>query len=188
MWAKVESNSVTKIYTRSTALTIGDVNYPPNIMSIWSASELEAIGIYAITVDSTNLKDERYYQNTDVTYTYNSGAVTGAYGTATAKALINLLYTAQNESDGLGTEGEVRTLGLKTTHKESINSQANVLLQEYDWYTLREASGGTATPSAVTTYQAAVRTKANEHTTAIDAAANVDALAALTFEGPSKPS
>ena len=77
---------------------------------------------------------------------------------------------------------------LKTTHKESINSQANVLLQEYDWYTLREASGGTATPSAITTYQAAVRTKANTHCTSIDAAANVDALAALTFDWPDEPS
>ena len=188
MWAKVESNSVTKIYTRPTALTIGDVNYPPNIMSIWSASELEAIGIYAITVDSTNLKDERYYQNTDITYAYDDEAVTGAYGTATAKSLTNVLYTAQNESDGLGTEGEIKEYGLKTRHKESINSQANVLLQEYDWYTLRAADGGTAVPSAVTTYKAAVRTKANTHCTSIDAAANVDALAALTFDWPNEPS
>jgi hypothetical protein len=155
---------------------------------MWSASELEAIGIYAITVDSTNLKDERYYQNTDITYAYDDEAVTGTYGSATAKSLTNVLYTAQNESDGLGTEGEVRTLGLKITHKESINSQANVLLQKYDWYTLREASGGTATPSAITTYQAAVRTKANTHCTSIDAAANVDALAALTFDWPDEPS
>ena len=187
MWALIEDNSVTKVYTRPTALTIGDVNYPQNIMQIWSASELEAIGIYLITVDGTNLKDERYYQNTDVTYAYASGAVTGTYGSATAKSLTNVLYTAQNESDGLGTEGEIRTLGLKTTHKESINSQSNVLLQKYDWYTLREASGGTAAPSAITTYQAAVRTKANTHCTSIDAAANVDALAALTFDWPSEP-
>ena len=40
MWAKVESNSVTKIYTRPKALTIGDVNYPRNIFELWSASEL----------------------------------------------------------------------------------------------------------------------------------------------------
>ena len=167
MWAKVESNSVTKIYTRPTALTIGDVNYPPNIMSMWSASELEAIGIYEITIDSTNLTGVDYYQNTDVTYTYNSSpdTVTGDYGTATAKDLADL----------------------KTRHKNSTNSQANVLLQKYDWYTLRAADGGTAVPSAVTTYKAAVRTKANEHTTAIDAVANVDALAALTFDWPSEP-
>ena len=190
MWAKVESNSVTKIYTRPTALTIGDVNYPQNIMQMWSASELEAIGIYEITINSTNLKGVDYYQNTDVTYTYNSGpdTVTGAYGTATAKSLTNVLYTAQNESDGLGTEGEIKEYGLKTTHKESINSQANVLLQKYDWYTLRAASGGTAIPSAVTTYQAAVRTKDNTMCTAVDNAADVDALAALyTYNSDDPP-
>ena len=166
MWAKVESNSVTKIYTRPKAIKVGNFNYPRNIFELWSASKLEAVGIYAIIVDGTNLKDERYYQNTDITYTYDSGAVTGAYGTATAKDLADL----------------------KTRHKNSTNSQANVLLQKYDWYTLREASGGTATPSAITTYQAAVRTKANTHCTAIEAAANVDALAALTFDWPTEPS
>ena len=165
MWAKVESNSVTKIYTRPTALTIGDVNYPQNIMQMWSKSELEAIGIYEITVDNTNLKDNKYYTNTDITYAFASGAVTGTYGTATAKTLADL----------------------KTRHKEIINNKANSRLTKYDWYTLRAASGGTATPSAVTTYQAAVRTKANTHCTSIDAAANVDALAALTFDWPTEP-
>ena len=28
MWARVESDTVTKIYTRPKALSIGDVNYP----------------------------------------------------------------------------------------------------------------------------------------------------------------
>jgi len=157
MWAKVESGSVTKVYARPTAITIGDVNYPQNIMQMWSASELEAIGIYEITTDSTNFKNQEYYNNTGITYTYDSGAVTGAYGTATAKDLDDL----------------------KTRHKISINSQANVLLQKYDWYTLRAADGGTAIPSAVTTYKAAVRTKSNTMCIAVDNAADVDALVAL---------
>ena len=76
----------------------------------------------------------------------------------------------------------------KTTKKNTINDKAGSLLQSYDWYTLRAASGGTAIPSAIATYQAAVRTKANEHSTAIDAVANVDALAALTFDWPTEPS
>ena len=157
MWAKVESGSVTKVYARPTAITVGDVNYPQNIMQMWSALELKDLDIYEITTDSTNYKNPEYYNNTDITYTYASGAVTGAYGTATAKTLTTL----------------------KTRHKESVNSQASVLLQKYDWYTLREASGGTATPSAVTTYQAAVRTSSDNMNTAIDNAADVDALAAL---------
>ena len=189
MWALVESNSVSKIYARPTALQLGDIQYPQNIFNLWTEAELKAIGIYEITVDNTNLKDKKYYTNTDVTYTYNSSpdTVTGAYGTATAKLLADVLFTADDESNGLGTEGEIRTRGLKNLKKETINRQANGLLSEYDWYTLRAASGGTAIPSAIATYQAAVRTKANEHSTAIDAVANVDALAALTFDWPTEP-
>ena len=181
MWALVESNSVSKIYARPTSLLLNGLRHPANIFNLWTKAELKAIGIYEITIDYTNLKDKDYYQNTDITYTYNSSpdTVTGAYGTATARSLTNVLYTAQNESDGIGTEGEIRTHGLKNSHKESINSQANVLLQKYDWYTLRAASGGTAVPSTITTYQAAVRTKANTMCTAIDNASDVDAIAAL---------
>ena len=181
MWALVESNSISKIYTRPTALQLGDIQYPQNIFSLWTEAELKAIGIYEITVDNTNLKDKKYYTNTDVTYTYNSGAdtVTSAYGTATAFSLTDVLFTADDESNGLGTEGEVNVRGLKSKHKETINRQAYSLLQDSDWLVVRAAEGGTAVPSTWTTYRAAVRTKSNDMETLIDAAANVDALAAL---------
>tara|TARA_Y100000310_G_C20441094_1_gene696159 strand:- start:79 stop:615 length:537 start_codon:yes stop_codon:yes gene_type:complete len=166
MWAKVESNTITELIHRPKSLTIGDVQYPHNIFGLWSVSELEAIGIYEVTIDYTNLKDKEYYQNTDITYAYASGAVTGSYGTATAKPLADL----------------------KTLKKETTNRQANSLLQAYDWYTLREASGGTAIPSAITTYQAAVRTAANSMCTKIDAVSDVDALAALyTYNSDDPP-
>ena len=200
MWAKVEGASITELIPRPKAMTIGDTQYPHNIFGVWGAAELRGIGIYEITVDYTNLKDKDYYQNTDITYTWDSDkeTVTGAYGTATARPLTNVLYTAQNESDGFGKEGEIKEFGLKITHKKGINSEANALLQEYDWYTLRAGSGGTAIPSSVATYQAAVRTKANSMCTQIDNAADVDALAALYVysgspatrplgEWPSKP-
>ena len=189
MWALVESNNISKIYARPTALELNGIRHPANIFSLWTEAELKAIGIYEITVDNTNLKDKEYYQNTDVTYTYNSSpdTVTGAYGTATAKSLTDVLYTATDESNGLGTEGELRTRGLKYRKKETINGRANALLQKYDWYTLRAASGGTAIPSSVSTYQAAVRTKANSMCTQIDNAADVDALAALYVYNDATP-
>ena len=101
--------------------------------------------------------------------------------------MVDSLYTAQDETDGLGTEGEVKAKGLKTLKKEDINSQAGSLLQDTDWYTIREAEGGTAMPSNIKTWRASVRTKANTHCTSIDNAADVDALAALTFDWPAKP-
>ena len=157
MWAKIEGASITEIINRPKSLTIGDVQYPHNIFSLWSESELEAIGIYEVTIDNTNLKDKEYYQNTDITYAYASGAATGSYGTATAKPLADL----------------------KTKHKQIVNREAYSSLQDSDWLVVRAAEGGTAVPSTWTTYRAAVRTKANSMETQIDGAANVDALAAL---------
>ena len=160
MWAKIESDTITGLIPRPKAINIGDVQYPQNIFSLWSVAELEAIGIYEVTVDNTNLKDQNYYTNTTITYAYDSGAATGSYDTATAKDLDQL----------------------KDKHKESINREAYGALQDSDWLVIRAAEGGTAVPSAWTTYRAAVRTKSNDMETLIDAAADVDALAALYVE------
>ena len=179
MWALVEDNNVTQVFTRPKAINIGDNQYPSNIMSVWSAEDLEAIGIYEVVIDNTNLKDKEYYINTNQSFDFANGTVTASYGTATAKALDDALYTAQDETDGLGTEGEVKTRGLKYNHKQIINEQAGSILSETDWYRIREADGGTAVPSNVSTHRTAVRTKANAMCTQIDGAADVDALAAL---------
>ena len=187
MWALVESDNVTQVYTRPKALTIGDVNYPSNIFMLWSSSELEAIGIYAVVIDNSNFKDQEYYINTDQSFAFADGTVTATYGTATAIAIADTLYTAQDETDGLGTEGEVRITGLKTLHKTVINSQASGLLQDTDWMVVRAAEGGTAVPSATTTWRAAVRTKANAMQVQIGNAANVDALAALYIYNDATP-
>jgi len=187
MWARVESDTVTKIYTRPKALTIGDVNYPANIFSMWTSAELKALGIYEVVIDNTNLKDQEYYINTNQTFAFASNTVTASYGTATAKAIADTLYTAQDETDGLGTEGEVKARGLKYYKKENINAQAAGTLQDTDWMVIRAAEGGTAVPGAITTWRAAVRTKANSMQAQIDGAANVDALAALYVYNDSTP-
>ena len=187
MWAIVESGSITKMYTRPRAFKIGSNQYPANTMALWSESELQSIGVYPVTIDSTNLKNKEYYINTDITYAVDGLTVTGTYGAAIAKAIEDTLYTADDEADGLGTEGEVATRGLKYNHKQIINSQAAGLLQGTDWMVIREAEGGTAVPSATTTWRAAVRTKANAMQVQIDGAADVDALAALYVYNDATP-
>ena len=179
MWALVESNNVTQVYTRPKALTIGDVNYPSNIFMLWSSSELEAIGIYAVVIDNTNLKNKEYYINTNQSFAFADGTVTASYGTATALPLDDVLFTAQDETDGLGTEGEVKQPGIRQGHIDAINAQAAGNLSPTDWMVVRAAEGGTAVPSSITTKRAAVRTKANAMQVQIDNAANVDALATL---------
>jgi len=182
MWALVESNNVTQVYTRPKALSIGDVNYPSNIFMLWTSSELEAIGIYAVVIDNSNLKDQEYYINTNQNFAFADGTVTATYGTATAKPLDNILWTAEEETadeTGAIVEGEIKQYGLKPRHKAAINAQAADNLQPTDWMVIRATEGGTAVPSSITTKRAAVRTKANAMCTQITNAANVDALAAL---------
>ena len=179
MFALVESGSISKMLNGNRGITIGDNQYPRSIFTLWSADEREAIGIYEVEIDTTNKKDEAWYINTNVTYSFGSEKVTGSYGSATAKAIADTLYTAQDESDGKGTEGEVKTKGLKTLKKEIVKIEAAAILQETDWYVTRKADVGTAIPSAISTHRAAVRTKSGEMETAIDNASDVDALAAL---------
>jgi hypothetical protein len=189
MWARLESNTIVEILTRPKALTIGDVKYPRNIFSMWTNAELAVIGIVPVTIDNTNFKNQEYYINTDQSFAYDTetGVATATYGTATAKAIADTLYTAQDETDGLGTEGEVATRGLKYNHKQIINQQAAGLLQDTDWMIIRAADGGTAVPSSITTKRAAVRTKANAMQVQIDGAADVDALAALYVYNDATP-
>jgi hypothetical protein len=168
MWALVEDNSITKTFNRPKGFTLGDVQYPASIFTLWSTSEKEAIGLYEIVADNSNLKDQAYYTNGAESFTWASNTVTRSFGTATAKPL----------NDVTDDDGNV-TRGLKYNHKEVINQQAAGNLAPTDWMVVRAAEGGTAVPSDITTSRAAVRTKANEMCTAIDAVSDVDALAAL---------
>ena len=179
MFALVESEKITKYLSGNKGITIGDKQYPKAIFGLWSKDEKEAIGIYEIEIDSSNRKDERWYINTDITYSFSSGKVTGSYGTATAKAHADTLFTAQDETDGLGTEGEVKTRGLKYNLIRDLKSQAATELQNTDWYVIRKTDAGTAIPSSITTHRAAVRTKVASMETAITNAADTPALETL---------
>ncbi len=180
MWALVEDNTITKIINNTKGMVIGDTRYSKNIFSFrWTNEEREAIGLYEVVFDNSNKKDEKYYKNTNQSFAFAGGKVTASYGSATAKALADTLFTAQDESDGKGTEGEVAARGLKFQHKEKIKQQASSLLSNYDWYVIRKADAGTAVPSAITTYRANVRTRSNEMEVLIDACSTVDELAAL---------
>jgi hypothetical protein len=176
MWALVESDNVTQVFTRPKGITVGEVNYPSNIFMLWTASELEDLGIYEVVIDNTNLKDKEYYINTNQSFDFADGVVTASYGVATPKAI----------DDVTDEDGNV-TRGLKYNHKQIINQQAGGLLQSTDWMVVRAAEGGTAVPSDIATWRAAVRTKSNDMCTAIDGAADVDALAALYEYNDAEP-
>ncbi len=183
MFALVESGSITKMINGNTGITIGDNQYPASIFTLWSESDRNAIGIYTVEMDETNYKDIKFYINTDITYAFGSGKVTGSYGTATARAHADTLYTEQNKTDGeipTGKDvGDVKEEGLKTKFIRDIKEQAEVELNKTDWYVTRKAEKSTAIPSSITTHRDAVRTKQASMETAITNAADTAALKTL---------
>ena len=184
MFAQVESGSITSFPKGNKGIQIGDNLYSKSIYTLWTEAERNAIGIYTVEIDSTNKKEEEFYINTDITYAFGSGKVTGSYGTATAKAIEDSLYTSQDNTDGLipsnKSVGDLKTEGLKTKYKRQFNAQAAGLLAETDWYVIKAADVGSySVPSNITTYRAAVRTKVNAMEVSIDGCANVEALKTL---------
>jgi len=179
MWALIEDGSITKIINNPRGMIIDDIQYSRKIFSLWSVSEKEAKGIYEVVFNNTNKKDEAYYTNTNQSFAFADGVVTASYGSATAKAHADTLFTSDDEDNGLGTEGDVKVEGLKTKKIRTVKSQAAGILAQTDWYIVRKADANTAVPSAITTFRAAVRTKCAAMETAITNASNTAAIETL---------
>ena len=179
MYALVESGSITKIFTNPKGFVLNNNQYPADIFSKWTKDEKEAIGIYEVETDSTNRKDEKWYINTNQSFAFAGGKITASYGSATAKAHADTLWTAQDEIDGKGTEGEVAVEGLKTQLIRTLKQQVSNELARTDWYITRNTEKETAIPSAISTHRDAVRTKQAEMETAITNASDTPALETL---------
>ena len=176
MYAIVEDNTITQIITNPKALTIGDVQYPSKIFGLWSEAELQAIGIYTVTTDFTNFKDQNWYINTDQTFAFADNVVTRSWGTATPKA-----HADSNAVDKNGDELDpIQVIdGLKTTLIKNLKKNVANELSKTDWYITRNTEKSTAIPSAISTHRDAVRTKQAEMETAITNASNTPALETL---------
>ena len=181
MFALVDKsdNSITKMLNGNKGITIGDNQYPRAIFTLWTEAERNAINIYTITIDESKRKDEEWYINTNITYSFDGTNATGSYGDATAKAHADANFTAQDEEDGLGTEGELKSEGLKTKLIRTVKLQAENELSRTDWYITRNAEKNTAIPSAITTHRDAVRSKQAAMETAITNASDTPALETL---------
>ena len=131
------------------------ITHPSN-WHIWSNSEKTAAGVTEIVEETP--PDSRLYiwsQNAD-------GTINN-----TAKSLTD------------SGSGETLVLGVKSSLKNTVQSQQYSLLAETDWAIIRKADKGTAIPSNIQTWRDAIRTKATAMENAIDGAANTNAIAAL---------
>ena len=184
MYALVEDGSISKLITNPKSMVIGDVRYPAKIFQLWSKSELNAIGIYEVTTDSTNFKDEKWYINTNESYAFADNQITRSWGTATPKAHADSLWTQEDSDDGDLPDdkevGDVKTRGLKYNLIQTIKQQASGLLAPSDWYVVKASEvSDYSVPTNIATYRASVRTKSNEMETAITNAVDTPALETL---------
>ena len=136
MWALIEDSEIVKIINNPKAMVIGDTRHSRNIFSSrWTDEEREAIGIYEMVFDSSNKRDDSYYNNTNQSFNFADGVATASYGIATPKRL--------TDEDAVDTDGnpilddkgnQFINYGLKTKHKKIIKQQASGLLEPTDWY------------------------------------------------------
>jgi len=181
MYAIVTDNEITKFINHPKTMVIGDVQYPAKIFSVWSASELNAIGIYEVVTDSSNFKDEAYYINTNEEYNYADNQVTRSWGTATAKRLEDENAVDENGDPVLDDNGvQLINYGLKTDKKKIIKQQASGLLSPTDWYVVKSTEvADYDVPANILSFRANVRSKSNEMETQIDACTTVQELETL---------
>ena len=192
MFAYVKDGSIVSMPNINKGIQIGDLKYPKSIYTLWTEAERNAIGVYTIEIDETNKKDEEYYINTNITYAFGSGKVTGTYGTATARPHADTKWTQAQIDDpslvGQAPEGAdtntVRLEGLKTLKKRELDNQCASILAPSDWRVTKQEDTGDNMNSGWKTWRASVRTKCNSMQTQIDNAADTAALQTLfTYTG-----
>ena len=181
MYAIVTDGSISKYINHPKSLVIGDVRYPAKIFSLWSSTELNAIGIYEVITDTTNYKDEAYYINTNEQYNFADNQVTKSWGTATPKRLENENAVDKDGNNLLDDDGnQVINYGLKTEKKKIVKQQASGLLAPTDWYVVKSTEvADYDVPANILSFRADVRSKSNEMETQIDACTTVQELETL---------
>ena len=172
MYALVQNNQIVKVFANPEGFTLNDNQYSAQIFTAWSVQEKQAIGIYEVITDSSNLKDEKYYINANEVWTFANNTVTRSFGIATPKQLEDVTTTDVNGKTTV-------TKGLKSQKIDETDAQTYGALQSTDWYVTRKSDNGTAIPQNVIDYRNQVRTVSNQQTAAITACTTIEQLIAL---------
>ena len=151
MWSQVSNNKVDRIISHPIPLTVGDIQYPKVIFTRFTKAELKNLGIYPYREVPV---DTKYQYSGTISYEVKSDEVVGSYASPINK--------------------DVATL--KITMLDNVKRIASSLLTRDDWMAIRKAEGGSAVPTAVKTYRAAVREESNDKETAIKALGDLDAV------------
>tara|TARA_Y100001951_G_scaffold101499_1_gene106508 strand:- start:766 stop:1347 length:582 start_codon:yes stop_codon:yes gene_type:complete len=151
-WALVKDGSIDTFYDRQKAITLNGIQYPKNMFTLYSTSELKALGIYEV-VD----KDAPNW------YFYDVGVPSYAYNADTDTVNEDYTVTPKNVDK------------LKTDLIKSTNDQGMSRIILLDWLAVRYTFDNTkAIPSAVTTFVAAVRSHCATINAALEGCSDLD--------------
>ena len=155
-WVIVKDGAVVREFSRPTAFTYEGYQYPANWIQNATDAEKSALGLVEVTISGSS-KNEDYYTNS-----------------------LGDNVVASNGSVSKTWSNTAKTLSVVQANKvEDAKSNAKSMLDRTDWYVVRKAETSTATPAEITAYRTAVRTCYGNLKTAINAASDVDAVAAL---------
>jgi len=179
MYALVIDKQIVKVFSNPEPFELNGNQYSSQIFTAWTQEEKEVIGIYEIETDSTNLKDESYYNNTNEIFEFKKGKAVRKWGKATAKQLEDVNAVDQN-GDAIIQDGkQLVTKGLKSQKISISKQQASGLLQSTDWYVTRKSDTGTEIPQNIQDFRNEVRSVSNQQETQINACTTVEQLKAL---------
>ena len=180
MYALVVDKKIVKVFSNPEPFELNGNKYSSQIFFLWSNEEKNAIGIYEIETDSTNLKDDSYYNNTNEIFEFKNGKAIRKWGTATTKQLEDVNATDEDGEPVLQDGVQVVIKGLKSQKISVIKQQASGLLSPTDWYIIKGSEvNGYTIPASISTFRTAVRTKSNEMEAMITACTTVEQLKAL---------
>jgi len=149
--------------------TDADGTVHPGSWYTYSVEQKTAIGITEIVQQPH--PDSRLYN-----WGYNDDGTV----TSTAKPLDDINEVDENGDPLLDDDGvQMVTLGVRSNLIAEVKSQQGSLLAQTDWAVTRKAEKATEIPANIVTWRDAIRSKATEMETAITAAADTDAIAAL---------
>jgi hypothetical protein len=179
MYALVQNNQIVKLFNNPQSFELNGNKYSSQIFTLWSNKEKNAIGIYEVTYDHVNKKDESYFINTNEQFKFENNKVISYFGTATPKALEDVNATDEDGEPVLQDGVQVVIKGLKS-QKISISKQQTAgLLANTDWYVTRKADTGTAIPQEIQDFRTNVRAISNQQETQINACTTVEQLKSL---------
>ena len=179
MYALVQNKEIVKFFNTPKSFELNGNKYSAQIFSLWSNEEKNAIGIYEVTYNHSNKKDESYYINTNEQFKFENNKVISYFGTATPKSLEDVNATDEDGEPVLQDGKQVVIKGLKS-QKISISKQQTAgLLANTDWYVTRKSDTGTAIPQEIQDFRTEVRIVSNQQETQINACTTVEQLKSL---------